>query len=61
MFPAHIAATAGAEAIGVWFTVTFTVAVAEHPFPSVTVTVYKVDAVGETVLLAPLPSPLFQV
>ncbi len=29
--PAHIAATAGAEAIGVWLTVTFTVAVEVQP------------------------------
>lgn len=45
---------------GFAFTVTATLAVAEHPFPLVPVTVYVVDTFGLTTILAPV-CPVFHV
>lgn len=57
-FPLQMVAVAGViPAVGFWFTVTVCEAVAEQFAPMLTVTVYVVAEVGETVIEALLPKP----
>ena len=61
-FPAtHNSTLPATGALGSWLTVTVTLAVLEHSFPSVPVTVYIVVFSGVTCLLLPSPRLLSQV
>ena len=61
-FPAQIdKLLAVAFTVGIGVTIKFTVLVVVHPKPLAPVTVYRVVAAGETVIVPPVNAPGFQV